>query len=486
MSGNNVPPTFGAPLTPFVQNFLPAAEKVVPPHHYTADLWVLGSNATGNNTMFRTQWIECSYPISANYERTPRYIFYALALFTVLMRKSAWIGTAALGSVMAYSATAAVHAIILVALRTKLVTADLLDYMVVLAEGNTIYGSDDGTANELWLPVLPMAWDNDGDPVLAIVGTAFLILLPMAAWSSTFNRSKAQAVIFLWSGLLLIGTICALINAAYVDLWAFPQLRFCPLDMNDSLPLTNSGSNIAGADWFMRDDPYYWNATVQEIFQNDSLFITGRPNTCLYPCFATQWPLREPTEIVALSGNTGAVGDSQIGWDLFFAVYAVVSASGFSGLTVLAIGVAGRLPKGISSRTREWLVWVTIHFGSLLNFSKRITKASRLDRVLTKKRMLAFWHCYVHVVQFYVRFISPLGLLFFVAWAEWYMWTNDPQGETFRHVGQWGSLVAALLVAFGALVSHYWAVVRGRSDSDPPLGDVELESNEYSRMKIVW
>lgn len=206
MSGNNVPPTFGAPLTPFVRNFFPAAEKIIPPHHYTADLWVLGSNATGNNTMFRTQWIECSYPISANYGLTPRYIYYALVLFTVLMRKSAWIGTAALGSVMAYSATAAVHAIILVALRTKMIPADLPDYMVILAEGNTIYGSDDSTATELWLPVLPMAWDNDGDPVLAIVGTAFLVLLPVAAWSTTFRESKGKAVISLWSGLLLIGT----------------------------------------------------------------------------------------------------------------------------------------------------------------------------------------------------------------------------------------------------------------------------------------
>ena len=288
MSGNNVPPAFRAPLTPFVQNLFPAAEAIIPSHDITADRWVVGNNATGNNTMFRTQWIECSYPISATYGLTPRYIFYTLAAFTVLMRKSAWIGTAALGSVMAYSATAAVHAIILVALRTKLVPPDLPDYMVVLAEGNTIYGSDDVTANELWLPVLPMAWDNDGDPVLAIVGTAFLILLPMEAWSSTFRRSRAQLVMFLWSGLLLVGTVCALINAAYVDLWAFPQLRFCPLDMNDSMPLTNSGSNIAGADWFMRDDPYYWNATVQETFQNKSLFITSQPNTCLYPCFTTQ------------------------------------------------------------------------------------------------------------------------------------------------------------------------------------------------------
>ena len=241
---------------------------------------------------------------------------------------------------------------------------------------------------------------------------------------------------------MLIGTICALVSAAYVDLWAFPQLRFCPLDMEDSLPLTNSGSNIAGADWATQNDPYYWNDTVQFSFQNRSLPNLGLPTICLYPCFATQWPLRNPTEIVAISGNTGSVGDSQTGWSLFFAVYAAVSASGLSGLTVLAISVADWLPKGTSSHSRKWMT------------------------IPAKKRLLAAWHCYLYVVQFYVRFLSPIPLAFFVAWIEWYMWTEDPQGETFRHVGQWGSLVAASLVAAGAVISYYWAIIRGEDDSD--------------------
>ena len=76
----------------------------------------------------------------------------------------------------------------------------------------------------------------------------------MEARSSTCKRSKGEAVIFLWSVLLLIGIICALINAAYVDLLAFPQLHFCPPDMDDPMTLTNSGSNITGADWLKWGD----------------------------------------------------------------------------------------------------------------------------------------------------------------------------------------------------------------------------------------
>jgi len=115
----------------------------------------------GDNKLFNTHWIECSYPISGSYEPKPRYLFYVLALVTVLTRKSAWIEAAALGSVIAYSATATVHVIVLVALRTKLIPGDLSDYMIVLTDGSTTSGLDDGSKGALWLPVLPMAWDSD-------------------------------------------------------------------------------------------------------------------------------------------------------------------------------------------------------------------------------------------------------------------------------------------------------------------------------------
>ena len=141
-------------LPPIVQHFSPAAEYIIPPHNTTADQWVIGNVTAGNNTMFRTQWIQCCYPISSTYGPRQRYIFYVLAIFTVLMRRSAWIGTAALGSVMVYSTTAAVHAIILVTLRTRLVPADLSDNIFILVESNTIFGLDD---DALWLPILPMA-----------------------------------------------------------------------------------------------------------------------------------------------------------------------------------------------------------------------------------------------------------------------------------------------------------------------------------------
>ena len=252
---------------------------------------------------------------------------------------------------MTYSATAAIHALVLVSIRTKLIPNDIASWMVVLVSGTAgPSGEFDGIGiDSLWLPVIPMAWDNDGDPVLAIVGTAFLVLLPMQIWSSTFKQSRTKSVLYLWSGTLVVGTLCALVNAAYVDVAAFTQLRFCPPGINDTIPLTNGGIDNVGVDWAQASDPYYWNTTVYNYFRNAT---TRYPNTCLYPCFSTSWPLRDPTEITVQDNSTGSVADSNLGWWLFVAIYIAMSSSALSLLTILAIEFARQPSTEVQSRAR--------------------------------------------------------------------------------------------------------------------------------------
>ena len=62
---------------------------------------------------------------------------------------------------------------------------------------------------------------------------------------------------------------------------------------------------------------------------------------------------------------------------------------------------------------------------------------------------LYFW-----LIDAYAKLSSPLTELLFVGWIEWTMWTKNTQGETFRHVGQWGALVAAVVVFIGAMVGY--------------------------------
>lgn len=134
---------------------------------------------------------------------------------------------------MAYSGVAAIHALALVAIRKDLVPKYMTDnYEVILVGGSSPTSAwvwptqDTWRQTGLWLPLLPGSWDGDCDAVLAIVGIAFLVMAPMQTWSKTFRVSQKKAVLFLWSLLLFVGIICALVNEAYVKFYSFPQLRF--------------------------------------------------------------------------------------------------------------------------------------------------------------------------------------------------------------------------------------------------------------------
>lgn len=487
MANGSIP---GTEITsPFLHSLFPDAERRLPTNYEYADGWVI---PVDGNPLFSTQWVQCSYPISGGYGPTARYLFYILALFAILKRRSAWVVTAALGSVMTYSATAAVHAVVLVVVRTRMIPDFVLNkWFSILVAGTTRSGVNDGLESDaLWLPILPMAWDNDGDPVLAIVGSAFLALLPMQLWSSTFKTSNAKTILFLWSAILFIGTVSALINAAYVNLWAFPQLRFCPIGLNDTIPFTNSRPSITDIH-LDRVDGYFWNRTVNDYFRNP----VGQSNgVCIYPCFSSTWPLRDPSEITVLSHNVGASADHDTGWWLLVAVYAVVCSSCISSLTLFAIDISSQCknhsstwsrkvydkilgflnPTYVSMRqaiTRSILTAGVLFVQRKHNASLGPPSKERVTYVSNKMNghrqlMSSIRRIYVCVVSFYARMISPLALLFFVIWIEWYIWNEDPGGESFRHVGQWGALVAAGVVGLAALVARLVASPPASTDAE--------------------
>ena len=158
----------------------------------------------------------------------------------VSVRRITWIATVALGSVITYSAVAAIHALVFVVVRKEMVSQYMLKILWCCS------GERYNIKWSTWLPVLPMAWDNDVDPILTVVGAAFLVLLPMQMWSQTLRETKPKSILVLWSFLLFIGMICASVAQAYVTFYSFPQLRFCPPNRHELLPLINNGAHNVG------------------------------------------------------------------------------------------------------------------------------------------------------------------------------------------------------------------------------------------------
>lgn len=64
--------------------------------------------------------IDCSFPTSSQYQKTPRYICYLLLVFTVTIRKHGWLAAGAAASVLTYSGVAAIHSLILFATNNRL------------------------------------------------------------------------------------------------------------------------------------------------------------------------------------------------------------------------------------------------------------------------------------------------------------------------------------------------------------------------------
>ncbi|KAM3557850.1 hypothetical protein MY1884_004300 [Beauveria asiatica] len=251
-----------------------------------------------------------------------RYSFYALAVvLTIVWRRVGWVAKVALGAVMVYSTTTAIHSVVLATIRTRLVLgidpkADNYELVRVqsLSGPAQALSYDEAAAagdNALWMPVVPMAWDADADPVLAIVGFTFLVLLPMQIWSLTLRESMREPgvklLLSLWGVFLFAGSLCTLVAEAYT----------------------------VGGTWDGQDR-YHWNRTVRAHFVDKSDTRLLR-NMRIYPCFDNAWPLRDVTEIKVLPGHFGSLAEGNTFWSALVAMYFLFGATSVANLSIAVI-----------------------------------------------------------------------------------------------------------------------------------------------------
>jgi hypothetical protein len=405
--------------------------------------WITGTDHILHNLFFRTQWVICTYQTSGSYSSTPRYIFYALALLSILARKTPWGVPVALVTVIIYSSTAAIHAIVAaVAALTQLTTrlaAIQENYEVVLIDGQSQTGRLERglLGGPIWLPVLPVVYEPDADAVLAIVGFAFLCLLPMQVMSETLRNTKLEQkiIVLAWSILLWFGLVGAFTIDIFVTIWFFPQLRFCPPDQADTLPTFSNGPP-AGVESWDRKDWYRWNRTIRDdfIFNNSSAVF---PNNCIYPCSGFSWPLRDPTDIIfnhfSLSDRPPISAKFVVA--LYIAACVVVVLFTGANLTVLfmirpsANFEEARASTAVSTALKRFCqAWS----------SRDCTGLSRYWRLIVRAWIL--------IVMAFAQGPSIVTNLFFIGVKEYSIWWGGLNEETFRHIGQWGVLVSTVLL----------------------------------------
>lgn len=433
------------------------------------------------NDRFTTHWVDCTYNLSGNYGPTPRYIFYALAILSIFGRKRAWVANVALVSVMLYSATASLHAILLASFAASqystTFSAMRANYELVLVGGFSETGVvEPGQEDDWyrysdlprWMPILPIVYDPDPDAVVCIVGITYLCLIPMQLRSRTIRTlDRAQRyLIRAWIVLVSVGLAGAFSARIFMAIWYTGQVRFCSwsdtVPRFEKLPRYCQGGTPGLEEWDRRDW-YRWNRTVNAWFPprkysdyyhnyiHNYDYAYARNSSCLYPCSEFWWPMRDPEDIYvqALRPNDPSTETARSD-ALQSLVSSLVSAAAGWYLLSLIINIGLFLRSARTNQTGTVTsmsspVGVKAFWADLkASWQPGIAPKRKICKVLAAVGMI--------VIEVFTWVTGFLGVVL-LGVSEYFLWHNNPTllSESFSHVGQWSILASTVLLLGGVL-----------------------------------
>ena len=313
------------------------------------------------------QDVECVYPMSGLYGRAPRVLYYTLLLFVIGFRRQDWLTAGAAAYCLTFGGSAAIHALVLAPV-LSLGTTSVPDGVVQLPDFSKV-------------TVDALAADLDSDATLAIVGTGFLIVVPMAIWSAHFRHSGAVPILVLWILLMFVGMVCCMTNLYAVNgssTGPLRQFRFCSAGNNDSLPYSGEQINIVNESW---------NDTVWSYFNGQKT-----NQGCIYPCLNAIEFLRQPDDLRVIEFfNIQPPSPLYWGMDIASAIiYGCVPLNMIFSFTILVLRLRGH------KSTR-----------------------SAIDINQTSGWKIQFLHFMLWAIDIYGKILTPFVFIVFLIWAEW-------------------------------------------------------------------
>ncbi|KAJ5931087.1 hypothetical protein N7466_006580 [Penicillium verhagenii] len=424
--------------------------------------------------LFIAQEALCFYPISTIYDSCPRYLFYALLLASCVTRWTGWLANVFLGAAATYAGTAAIEAFILLSSPPKL-QEPVPVTISYLAENSTLWDSFPQLITQTDQVILqPSALDLDGDAVMAIVVTGYLVFLPLQCWSRVLTQDRARNLLFyLWNILMLAGSICALVYA--VNKSEIPtQYMFCYPDIPPYESTTSDG-------WQDSWRTSTWNTSVWETFSNITKW--GEiGDICYNPCFNTSQILRKPSMLQSWVAEKGSeVSHGNRFWDkliyskrYIYSLIILCFVLNFILLTFKFLPYKSRIPSAqivVIWRARKD-IWRSfkeelkqslsaspingVERKEMSSFGKPASRWNRIRPFFTLRFLKAFLRLLADLaILFGLLFsmiISPLTIIGFVAWIEWWIHNDGPSQENPQQVGQWSYLVSIALLVISAAI----------------------------------
>lgn len=438
------------------------------------------------NPLFTCQQVVCAYPISDLYASTPRYLYYALIVASILVRSRSWLANVFLGTAAAYAGTAAIEAFILISNQQHIQPDQTVSVPFINSNdvpGNATYAAlPNLVTDSTSVDVSPAVMELDIDAILAVVVTGYLVMLPMHCWSNTVRSYRARHLLIgLWNVLMLAGSICALVLWPTLDWNEFPtQWRFC----YPQYPDDSSTSNDGWVDSFWKGN---WNSTIWDVFGNLTASFELTDN-CLYPCFNTTSVLRQPSSITASLNVNSSPRTSYFSGNTNYAHFDELTAFMYAAIGVTTC--TALLLVLLNTTRLKRITRIPVHKPQLLWFArkeiwhavsgdiksglwiKQSAPSTRKPREQRIDRLKACTRVLIDLIALLVLIVAtvfvPVTNIAFIIWIEYFIHRDINSKETPKQVGQWSSLAAIGLVLVSAAVlrTRYYIATQEEIQND--------------------
>ena len=410
--------------------------------------------------------INCSFNISSQYQKTPRYICYFLLIFTIVIRNHKWLAAGAAASVMTYSGVTAIHIIILFATKNRfhLQTADSGCQSVLIP----------GMSDPFF------ACQGVHEPDVVVAGTVLSIVmlgaLPMAALSSTFKKTTGRVILIFWLLLLAIGHTFS--NLA----WPIPDRQFqvCLKDHVEPLPVPNYQPPLLDQSWV--DAFQSLIAAAQQPPQHNA---NGSSPACIYSCFATISPVGRRQQDISIPGPAGYLpgpflkieANGRLSGSVFWWLYTVLAF--LSLFTTENIEKRGHLPRWVHKRvlrleycqqavaSRWERKWKPVTIPAITGTKASATASSKTASPKTSITTFTL----VRALTQFIGFVVFCGSLVYLEVSHAPRWSAS-EAELFAAVGQWSNVAVVLLVLLAAVIRRIW------SGSEAESTDIDMRGLE--------
>jgi hypothetical protein len=382
--------------------------------------------------------VSCTYPLSGQYDHLPRILFYAAALFAVLGRHRTWVAEAALGIVIAYSATAAVHLFVLLGL-----------YRFGMPYSEDISLSDVNNTSGFG--------DADFFGIAPVVSLTVVLLTPMLHWSETFRTHRAKIVIQCWAVLMFTASIAflTLIREYGID-WNLDQVDSMAYCLNTDVSCQPVGLSDSGG------IPYFED---KEQFDRCG---------CIALCnlLSPDAPLRTGASMVPfLSYSTvSKILSGQVGNRIAYIQQALF------GLWIFAIiqGISALLGSNSTQESIRSRIF-RILYGDLHSATGYIFKGRRRQRMLRKysihprDKKTTYWHirlyfaklvaAFIYLLRIFGVILYPFLFISTLAFCELFA-SSVPVSEPSSALGAWSSWAGAALIILSAVILGVYPPLR--------------------------